>query len=83
MCAAKIRRAMASFGCDPCGSAKEGGHKGTRFLSSYKADPLGIFTVRPPWAREAPPPILASAAVRASAPGTGAPLGHLIPGIHR
>ena len=34
MCAAKIRRADASFGCDPWGSANEHGHKGYTFLSS-------------------------------------------------
>jgi len=68
MCAAKIRRANASFGCDPWGSAKERGHKGYTSLSSSKTDPLAVSIVRSPLAREAPAPILASAAVRASAP---------------
>ena len=68
MCAAKIRRANSSFGCDLWDSAKEHGHKGYTFLCSQQADPLAVFIVRSPWAREAPPPILASAAVRTSAP---------------
>jgi len=70
MCAAKIRRVKASFGRDPWDSAKERGPKGYAFINTQKADFLAVCIVKSPWAQEAPPPILASAAVRASAPGT-------------
>jgi len=70
MCAAKIRRVNAPFGRYPWDSAKERGPKGYAFVNTQKADFLAIGIVRSPLAQEEPPPILASAAVRASAPGT-------------
>ena len=70
MCAVKIRRVKASFGRDPWDSAKERGHKSYAFVNIQKADFLAVCIVKSPWAQEAPPHILASAAVRTSAPGT-------------
>jgi len=70
MRAAKIRRVKASFGRYPWDSAKERGPKGYAFVNTQKADSLALGIVKSPWAQEAPLPILASAAVRASAPGT-------------
>jgi len=70
MCAAKIRRVKASFGRYPWDSAKERGQKGYAFVNTQKADFLAVCIVKSPWAQEALPPFLASAAVRTSAPGT-------------
>jgi len=74
MCAAKIRRVKASFGRYPWDSAKERGPQGYAFVNTRKADFLAVCIVKSPWVQEAPPPILASAAIRASAPGTSVPL---------
>ncbi len=68
----------------PCprsrGSAKEHGPKGKAFVNTQKVALLAGGIVGSPWAQEAPPPILASAAVRASAPGTRFLLCQLAPG---
>ena len=70
MCAAKTRRAKVSLNCYPCSSAKELSHKGYAFLSIQKANALAVSIVRGLSTREAPPPVLASASARASAPGS-------------
>jgi hypothetical protein len=70
MCAAKIRRVKASFGCNPRDSARERGPQGYAFVNTREAYFLAVGIVKSPCAQEASPPILASAAVRASAPGT-------------
>ena len=70
MGAAKIRRGKSPFVRYPWVSAKELGLKGYAFVGTQKADFGTVAIVKTPWAQEAPPPILASPAVRASAPGT-------------
>jgi len=48
MCAAKIRRAIATFGRYPWDSAKERGPKGCAFVYTQKAVSLALSIVRSP-----------------------------------